>query len=51
MYGKAHKGKTLKLISKPGELNTIFGKKHSEKIKKYKLVYHYEISQRQIKQT
>ena len=30
MYGKAHKEKTLKLISKLGELNTMYGKKHSE---------------------
>ena len=41
MHGKAHKEKTLKLINKLGELNTIFGKKHSEKAKKDKLVFNY----------
>jgi len=30
MYGKSHEEETLKLISKPGELNPMFGKKHSE---------------------
>ena len=34
MYGKSHKEETLKLISKPGELNPMFGKKHSEEAKK-----------------
>lgn len=30
MYGKAHKKETLKLISKSGELNPMYGKQHSE---------------------
>ena len=30
MYGKTHKKETLKLISKPGSLNVMFGKQHSE---------------------
>lgn len=29
MFGKTHDENTLKLISKPGELNLMFGKKHS----------------------
>lgn len=34
MYGKKHSEETLKLISKPGELNPMYGKKHSEGSKK-----------------
>lgn len=34
MYGKTHKEETLKLISKPGDLNPMFGKQHNEKTKK-----------------
>lgn len=34
MYGKTHKEETLKLISKPGELNPMYGKQHSETTKK-----------------
>ena len=34
MYGKTHKEETLKLISKPGQLNPMFGKQHSEETKK-----------------
>jgi len=30
MYGKTHKKETLSLISKPGELNPMFGKTRSE---------------------
>lgn len=30
MYGKSHTIEVRKLISKPGELNPMFGKKHSE---------------------
>ena len=30
MYGKKHTNETLKLISKPGELNPMLGKQHSE---------------------
>ena len=30
MHGKSHMEETLKLISKPGEFNHMFGKKHSE---------------------
>jgi len=30
MFGKTHKEETLQLISKPGELNPMFGKVHSE---------------------
>ena len=29
-YGKSHTNESLKLISKPGQLNPMFGKKHSE---------------------
>lgn len=29
MYGKTHSAEIRKLISKPGELNPMFGKKHS----------------------
>jgi hypothetical protein len=34
MYGKKHREKALKLISKPGEQNPIYGKLHSEETKK-----------------
>jgi group I intron endonuclease len=34
MYGKKHTEETLKLISKPGELNPMYGKLHSEETKK-----------------
>ena len=30
MFGKSHTKEALGLISKPGELNPMFGKKHSE---------------------
>lgn len=30
MYGKTHSGYIRKLISKPGELNPMFGKHHCE---------------------
>ncbi len=30
MYGKTHKEETLKLISKPGELNSMFVAKHQQ---------------------
>ena len=30
MYGKTHNEETLKLISKPGSLNPMFGRQHSE---------------------
>lgn len=30
MFGKTHTEKALNLISKPGELNPMYGKKHSE---------------------
>ena len=30
MFGKAHSKEALSLISKPGELNPMFGKNHSE---------------------
>jgi group I intron endonuclease len=33
MYGKKHTEYALALISKPGELNPMFGKKHSEETK------------------
>ncbi len=33
MYGKRHTDVTLKLISKPGILNPMFGKTHSEATK------------------
>lgn len=33
MFGKTHKEETLKLISKPGELNPMFGKVHSDSTK------------------
>ncbi len=33
MYGKRHTDATLKLISKPGILNPMFGKTHSEATK------------------
>ena len=34
MFGKKHSGSVLILISKPGKLNPVFGKKHNEKTKK-----------------
>ena len=34
MYGKKHREETLKLISKPGELNPMYGKLHSDEAKK-----------------
>lgn len=34
MHGKTHKQQTLKLISKSGEFNSMFGKQDSEKAKK-----------------
>jgi hypothetical protein len=33
MFGKTHTEEALGLISKPGELNPMFGKKHSEATK------------------
>lgn len=33
-HGKNHSQETLNLISKPGELNPMFSKKHSEETKK-----------------
>lgn len=33
MFGKTHDENTLKLISKPGELNPMFGQKHAESTK------------------
>jgi hypothetical protein len=34
MYGKTHKDSTRQLISKPGELNPMFGKEDNEITKK-----------------
>ncbi len=33
MFGKTHTNEALALISKPGELNPMYGKKHSEATK------------------
>lgn len=33
MYGKNHTNRVLKLISKPGKLNSMYGKKHTEDTK------------------
>lgn len=38
MYGKTHTKEALALISKPGELNPMFGKKHSEKLSLYLVI-------------
>lgn len=33
MFGKTHTKEAISLISKPGELNPMFGKEHSESTK------------------